>query len=133
MRWINLVGFTVILSIVSLMMMRKIRLRFDSLYTEFGCRLRTVYIAQWISIMLLAVLSLIDYFKGTLDLIDEANTVMLSVLRVFTHIILWIIPMITQLSCLIFGYIRDTNPNSKHVRPEYITYFDPIVEYDIRN
>ena len=37
--------------------------------------------------------------------------------------------MIAQLSCLIFGYIRYTQPHQEYERPEYITYFDPIVEY----
>ena len=41
--------------------------------------------------------------------------------------------MIAQLSCLIFGYIRHTEPKTENVRPEYISYFDPIVEYYTRN
>jgi len=49
--------------------------------------------------------------------------------------------MIAQLSCLIFGYIRHTKPtkedlqteNSAAQRPEYITYFDPIVEFYTRS
>ena len=36
--------------------------------------------------------------------------------------------MITQLSALIFGYIRHKKTN-KMERPDYISYFDPIVEY----
>ena len=38
------------------------------------------------------------------------------------------IPMISQLSALVFGYIRHTKTNELH-RPHYISYFDPVVEY----
>ena len=40
----------------------------------------------------------------------------------------FIIPMTTQLSALIFGYIRHKKIN-KVERPKYISYFDPVVEY----
>ena len=38
--------------------------------------------------------------------------------------------MLTQLSALIFGYIRHKKAE-KVARPKYITYFDPVVEYYI--
>ena len=59
MRWIILVNFTVILTIVSLIMMCKIRLRFHKLYTEYGCLLRAIYIMQGISILFLTIVSLL--------------------------------------------------------------------------
>ena len=41
-----------------------------------------------------------------------------------------LIPMLSQLSALIFGYIRHNKKSSdlNTSRPKYITYFDPIVE-----
>ena len=39
-----------------------------------------------------------------------------------------IIPMITQLSAIIFGYIRHTKTIQLE-RSDYISYFDPVVEY----
>ena len=42
----------------------------------------------------------------------------------------FIIPMMTQLSALIFGYIRHKKTNQLE-RPLYISYFDPVVEYYI--
>ena len=40
----------------------------------------------------------------------------------------YIIPMTTQLSALIFGYIRHKKTNIVQ-RPKYISYYDPVVEY----
>ena len=74
-----------------------------------------------------------------------------SILTVFVNIVTMIIPMMTQLSCLIFGWIRQArrdNPppqsplidrqplmQNKYVkdvvRPDYISYYDPTVEYYI--
>ena len=42
----------------------------------------------------------------------------------------FIVPMTTQLSALMFGYIRHKKTVKKK-RPEYISYFDPVVEYYI--
>ena len=133
MRWINLVVFTVILLIVSLMMMRKIRLRFHSLYTEYGCSLRTVYIVQGISILSLTVFSLLEYYSDSWSMLYDSNPVLFTFLCVLGQIMNWIIPMIAQLNCLIFGYIRHTKPHQENERPDYITYFDPIVEYYTRS
>ena len=40
----------------------------------------------------------------------------------------YIITMATQLSALIFGYIRYKKTNEIE-RADYISYFDPVVEY----
>ena len=40
----------------------------------------------------------------------------------------FIIPMATQLSALLFGYIRYKKTNEME-REHYISYFDPVVEY----
>ena len=64
------------------------------------------------------------------------------------HIVAFIVPMLTQLSCLIFVWIRNSKgsdkfkrPNtiknqkvhyldtSQQKRPDYISVFDPTVEY----
>ena len=135
MRWINLAGFTVILTVFSLIMMRKLRLRFKSLYTEYGCSLRTVFIVQAITILLMTIDSLLDFYSDSWLNLWRKNEDIYSILRVLGNIVNWIIPMIAQLSCLIFGYIRHTQPNPNQdaaERPEYITYFDPIVEYYTR-
>ena len=39
-----------------------------------------------------------------------------------------IIPMVTQLSALVFGFIRHKKVNELD-KPTYISYFDPVVEY----
>ena len=111
MRWINLAGFTVILTVFSLIMMRKLRLRFKSLYTEYGCSLRTVFIVQAITILLMTIDSLLDFYSDNWLNLWRKNKDIYSVLRVLGNIVNWIIPMIAQLSCLIFGYIRHTKPN----------------------
>ena len=112
--------------------MRKLRLRFKSLYTEYGCSLRTVFIVQAITILLMTIDSVLDSYSETWHRVWRNNDKIYSILRVLGNIVNWIIPMIAQLSCLIFGYIRHTKPNEENERPPYITYFDPIVEYYTR-
>ena len=70
------------------------------------------------------------------------------ILAIIQEIVVFIVPMLTQLSCLIFVWIRYSEgankikrPNSiknskvhyleksKQRRPDYISVFDPTVEY----
>ena len=76
------------------------------------------------------------------------NPVLESILRVIFNIVAFIVPILTQLSCLIFVWIRNSEgankfkrPNlvknqkihylekSQQRRPDYISVFDPTVEY----
>ena len=78
-----------------------------------------------------------------------------NVLYITSNIVTMIVPMKTQLSCLIFGWIRhrrearEANPRQQSeperevfgavkyvkevVRPDYISYYDPTVEYYIKD
>ena len=82
--------------------------------------------------MCLTTVTLLNYYSKPWDKFWENNEIPYSFLRVLGNITNWIIPMITQLSCLIFGYIRYTKPHEENERPYYVTYFDPIVEYYTR-
>ena len=65
LRWINLVFFTTMLIVVSVIMMRKLRLRFYSLYTDYGSKLLAIYIVQAISLLLMTIYEILDYYNQT--------------------------------------------------------------------
>ena len=130
MRWINLAVFTIILSIVNVILLCKLRNRFDDFYADYGCSLKTIFIIQVLSILCLTVTSILDYYTDLWDTNIQQDKLSIHLLTVFGNITNWVMPMVTQLSCLIFGYIRHKNPNKPTAaRPFYFTYFDPTVEF----
>ena len=51
MQWINSAVFTVLTTIMSLLMICKLRVRFDDFYFEYGCVLWTVIIIQSLALV----------------------------------------------------------------------------------
>ena len=62
------------------------------------------------------------------DFWSHTTTLRFLIYNVLYNLTASMIPLATQLSALIFGYIRHRKTN-KLERPDYISYFDPIVEY----
>ena len=75
-------------------MMRKLRNRFHGLYTDYGCKLWTIYIVQAISLLLLSITSILDYYSDTWNTFWRTNSVFASIWDMLLNIFCWIIPMI---------------------------------------
>ena len=133
-------------------MMCLLRNRFDDFYAEYGCFLWTVVTVQALSLLIQTTINaLLNYNKAVIDFQYESKQfkpVLHSIFRVIYNIVAFIVPMLTQLSCLIFVWIRSNGgadkfkkPNlaknqivlylekSQQRRPDYISVFDPTVEY----
>ena len=127
---VNYVMLSVITVVLSVMLMYRFRNRFHGLYTDYG---RSLWKGVIIHIIALSIgttfFLLYSYCYIWIDfwIQNDAREITLETL---TSLFTFIVPMIPQLSCLFFGYIRHKKaPYSLEVRPSYISYFDPIVEY----
>ena len=89
-------------------LLSKLKNRFDDFYAEYGCYLWTVFIIQALSLLILVITqallilddSIYDFF------IVETNDVTFCICSIIYHIVAHITTMLTQLSCLMFGWIR---------------------------
>ena len=50
-QWVNNIIFTVVITVMSLLIMYKLRIHFADFYAEYGCYLRTVFIVQVLSLL----------------------------------------------------------------------------------
>ena len=106
-QWIISAIFTVMMILMSLSLMFKLRIRFFDFYTEYGCFLWSVFTIQALSLLIMTTIKiLLLYNDAVIDYKYESNSVFFSILQVIYHIFIMVVPMITQLSCLIFGWIR---------------------------
>ena len=110
MEWIISTIFTTMIILMSLSLMCKLRVRFYDFYTEYGCILWTFFTIQALSMsMKTTIEALLNYSDAVNDLkhqFEKSNEVLYSILYIIYNIVKTIVPMITQLSCLIFGWIR---------------------------
>ena len=108
MQWIRGAIFTVVLVFMSLLMMCKLRIRFNDFYTEYGCFLWTVVIIQAISLLFKTTTDILLFydFDAVGDILDECSDFTLIILAIIYNIVALIVPILTQLSCLIFCWIR---------------------------
>ena len=83
------------LIVISVMMMRKLRLRFHSMYTDHGLKLWTIYILQAFSLLCLTADSILEYYTGFWETLWDGNKVLASICDILLNIVGWIIPMIT--------------------------------------
>ena len=94
-RWINIAIFTVILVVIGYMMMRKLRLRYYSLYTDHGRKLWIIYIIQAISLLILTVNSILNYYSiWWRTYWWKSESVLSNIWLVVLNIVTWVIPMI---------------------------------------
>ena len=63
LQWISSATFTVVLVFMSLVMMCKLRVRFEDFYAEYGCFLRTVVIVQAISLIIQTPTNILLYYS----------------------------------------------------------------------
>ena len=88
--------------------MNKLKNKFDDFYAEYGCYLWTIVTIQALSLLFLTTIDAIyNIVDAVNDLFDyEMGDVPYCICVVIYHIVVWIPAMLTQLSCLIFGWIR---------------------------
>ena len=88
--------------------MRKLKHRFDDFYGEYGCYLWTIVTIQALSLIVLTTTQAILLTNETVYhfFYVELDGVSYLIFWVIYDIVAIIVPMMTQLSCLIFGWIR---------------------------
>ena len=119
---------TILPSIVNIVIMHKLRGPwYDDLYTDYGCKIQTVMIIQVVSILFATTFNYM-YNNDSWKHFWYQSTLRHVIYSVSFNLTGYIIPMVTQLSALIFGYIRHKKSNQLE-RADYISYFDPVVEY----
>ena len=110
MIWIIGTTFTVIIISISVSLMCMLRIRFYDFYAEYGCFLWVIFTTQALSIIIKTTFEgLLFYSDVMINFINEllsSNDVLFSILYVISNIVTTMIPMFTQLSCFIFGWIR---------------------------
>ena len=95
--------------------MRKLKQRFYGLYSEYGRTLWTAIILQAISLTILTLNNILLVYSTSFDKFKDDNKDVLHCLfELFYNIVSWIIPLVVQLSCLIFGYIRHKRADEFH-------------------
>ena len=136
---------------MSLIMMCLLKTQFDDFHAEYGCFLKTVVTIQGVSLLIQTIINaLISENEAVINWVysPTKNQVIYSILSISYNIVAFIVPILNQLSCLIFVWIRNSRgankfkrPNlvrnqkvhylekSQQKRPDYITVFDPTVEY----
>ena len=110
MQWACSVIFTVGKICMSITMMSLLRIRFAYFYKEYGCFLWTVVTIQALSLIVQTTINVLisesdaiySFVNGYLWDHQALN----STLVVIYNIVGFIVPLFTQLSCLIFVYIR---------------------------
>ena len=152
MQWILSAIFSGAIIVLSVALMIKLKVRFDDFYAEYGCFLWAVFSVQALSMIIQTTVEVLRiYDEAVIELPTKIKVVPYSILTVVVNIVTTIVPMLTQLSCLIFGWIRHRRPAAQPqapeadreqafghikyvkdvVRPDYISYYDPTVEYYI--
>ena len=98
--------FTAVLVFMSLLLMSKLRKRFEKFYVEYGCYLWTIVIIQAISLLISTTSDILFTYNGAANDFFDHNDVTYITYVVTDDIVSLIVPTLTQLSCLIFGWIR---------------------------
>ena len=99
--------FSVMIILMSLLVMCKLRIRFDDFYAEYGCLLWAVFTIQALSMLIQATTEFLRmYDQAVIDLPLKMKLVPYSILVVTVNVVTMIVTMITQLNCLIFGWVR---------------------------
>ena len=107
MRWILSFIFSAVIIFMSLSLMCKLRIRFDDFYAEYGCILWIVFIIQALSMLILSICKgLIIYNDAIRESTNDISEKLFWTFTVIYNIVTFIVPLLTQLSCLIFGWIR---------------------------
>ena len=100
-------------------MMFLLRTRFAYFYADYGCYLWTAVTLQALSLLIEttinAMISQNDAVDNFLD--SNGNPVFVITLNVIYHIVTFIVPSLTQLSCLIFVWIRNKRESQKLKTP----------------
>ena len=95
---------------MSFILLSKLKNKFDDFYAEYGCYLWTVFIIQALSLLILAttqaLLFIDDSIYSLTDQMIDKNPVTFCIYTIIYNIVTWISAMLTQLSCLVFGWIR---------------------------
>ena len=87
--------------------MRKLKHRFDDFYGEYGCYLWTIVTIQALSLIITTTTqAILFYNEAVYDYFNEFYGVTYVIFWLIYKIDTFIVPMMTQLSCLIFGWIR---------------------------
>ena len=121
---------TITLTVMSFMLMHRLRNRFHGLYTDYGRRLWKGVIIHIIALSIGATFYLLFYYCEAWVTFWTQTVARIEIIMSMTSLFTFTVPMIPQISCLFFGYIRHKKPtDNKEERPPYISYFDPIVEY----
>ena len=150
MQWIISAIFSGAIIVLSVALMIKLKVRFDDFYAEYGCFLWTVFSVQALSMIIQTTVEVLRiYDEAVIELPTKINDVPYVILTIVVNTVTTIVPMLTQLSCFIFGWIRHRRPATQApeadreqafghikyvkdvVRPDYISYYDPTVEYYI--
>ena len=136
---------------MSLIMMCLLKIRFYYFYLEYGCFLWTIVTIQALSLLIQTTIdALISENEALNNFVyeDLSNPILHIILEIIYNVVAFIVPLLTQLSCLIFVWIRNrrgskqlktsflVNNQTVHYvekslqkRPDYISVFDPTVEY----
>ena len=106
--WISIAIFSVAIIWMSFVLMCKLRHRFDDFYGEYGCYLWTIVTIQALSlIVLFTSQALLNSSKVVYQyFFFEISNLNYHICWIIFNIVAVIVPIITQLSCLIFGWIR---------------------------
>ena len=92
---------------ISLTLMLKLRLRFQDFYADYGSYLWAVFSVQALSMIIKTTLEALLVYNNEMFIdLFQSDIALYSILYVISKIVSTIVPMITQLSCLIFGWIR---------------------------
>ena len=103
MQWVISAIFSVMIIVLSLSIMYKLKVRFPDFYAEFGCYFWTVFTIQILSMLTMTTIEILRmYNEAVIELPTKINAVQYAILAVVVNIFTTIVPMITQLSCLLF-------------------------------
>ena len=112
LRWINSAIFTAGKILMNMLMMYLLKVRFVYFYADYGCFIWTVFTIQDLSLLIQTTIdALISQNEAVSDFVLEyrkSNPVLTSILQITFNIVCFIVPVLTQLSCLIFVWIRNT-------------------------
>ena len=86
--------------------MRRVRYRFHGLYTDYGCLLLTIVIVQALSLAIGLTISLLTAYDLRFDIFWSTNIKREAAYKLINVTFTFYVPILTQLSSLIFGYIR---------------------------
>ena len=124
LRWILSAIFTIGQIVMSVFMMCLLRNRFDDFYAEYGCFLWTVVTIQALSLLIQTTCNaLLTQNEAVSNFVYETlwlKPVLNSTLNIIYDIVAFIVPMLTQLSCLIFVWIRYSEGSNKIKRPNLV-------------